>query len=98
MSRGAVDSDPRGFNAAWVTFAGLGAIAAFGWLRAGQLSWLCDDAFISNRYAENLANGLGLVYNAGERVEGYTNLSWTLMLAAAARSGCRFRRRPLLEW
>jgi hypothetical protein len=52
-----------------------------------QLSWLCDDAFISIRYAENLANGLGLVYNAGERVEGYTNLLWTLMLAAAARTG-----------
>ncbi|MFP8881170.1 MAG: hypothetical protein VCE43_17850, partial [Myxococcota bacterium] len=66
-----MDSDPRGSNATWVALAGLGAVAAFGWLRAVQLSWLCDDAFISIRYAENLANGLGLVYNAGERVEGY---------------------------
>jgi hypothetical protein len=29
-----------------------------------------DDAFISFRYGENLANGHGLVFNLGERVEG----------------------------
>ena len=40
-----------------------------------------DDAFISMRYAKNLADGNGLVYNPGERVEGYSNLAWTLMLA-----------------
>ena len=40
-----------------------------------------DDAFISFRYAENLVNGHGLVYNPGELVEGYTNLSWTLLMA-----------------
>ena len=38
-----------------------------------------DDAFISFRYAENLAQGHGLVYNVGERVEGFTNLSWTVL-------------------
>src|SRR5688500_7701941 len=41
-----------------------------------------DDAYISFRYADNLAAGRGLVYNAGERVEGYSNLLWTLVLAA----------------
>ncbi len=40
-----------------------------------------DDAFISMRFAKNLAEGNGLVYNAGERVEGYTNFLWTLFLA-----------------
>ena len=39
-----------------------------------------DDAYISFRYARNLANGLGLVWNAGEYVEGYTNFLWTLLL------------------
>ena len=43
--------------------------------------WMVDDAFISFRYAENLVDGLGLVFNAGERVEGYTNLLWVLLLA-----------------
>lgn len=46
-----------------------------------------DDAFISFRYAENLLDGLGLVFNAGERVEGYSNLSWTLLMAGAMGLG-----------
>ncbi len=58
-----------------------------GLVRAVQLAWTCDDAFISFRYAQNLALGHGLVYNAGERVEGYTNLSWTLLLAAGIAAG-----------
>lgn len=40
-----------------------------------------DDAYISFRYAKNFADGLGLVYNAGERVEGYTNLLYVLLIA-----------------
>src|SRR5262245_63366246 len=48
------------------------------------LDYVVDDAFISMRYARNLVDGHGLVYNLdGERVEGYTNLLWTLLLAAA---------------
>lgn len=50
-------------------------------------AWLCDDSFISLRYAENLVAGNGLVYNAGEFVEGYTNLLWTLLLAGFAALG-----------
>ncbi|AKT41389.1 hypothetical protein [Chondromyces crocatus] len=46
-----------------------------------------DDAYISYRYAENLARGEGLVYNPGERVEGYTNFLWTVLLAGAATLG-----------
>lgn len=42
---------------------------------------LFDDAMISMRYADNWARGLGLVWNAGERVEGFTNLGWTLVMA-----------------
>jgi hypothetical protein len=46
-----------------------------------------DDAYISFRYAQNLANGEGLVFNPGERVEGYTNFLWTVILAGAVRAG-----------
>jgi arabinofuranosyltransferase len=46
-----------------------------------------DDAFISFRYAVNLAHGFGLVYNPGERVEGYSNFLWTVLMAAGARVG-----------
>ena len=39
-----------------------------------------DDAFISFRYAENFAQGKGLVFNSGERVEGYSNFLWVILL------------------
>lgn len=45
---------------------------------------LFDDAMISMRYGWNLAHGNGLVWNAGESVEGYTNLLMTLLMAAAS--------------
>jgi hypothetical protein len=47
------------------------------------VNWTCDDAFISFRYAENLARGNGLVFNPGEKVEGFSNLLWVLILALA---------------
>ncbi|MFQ5600848.1 MAG: hypothetical protein ACE5G2_09885, partial [Candidatus Krumholzibacteriia bacterium] len=46
-----------------------------------------DDAYISYRYAEHLAAGRGLVFNPGERVEGYSNLLWVLLLTGFARMG-----------
>jgi arabinofuranosyltransferase len=46
-----------------------------------------DDSYISFRYARNLARGLGLVYNPGEAVEGYTNFLWTVVLAGGMRLG-----------
>lgn len=46
-----------------------------------HLGWVADDAFISFRYARNWVNGLGLVFNAGERVEGYTNFLWLVLLS-----------------
>lgn len=42
-----------------------------------------DDAYISYRYAENLIHGNGLVFNPGERVEGYSNLLYVLLIAPA---------------
>src|SRR5580765_5619800 len=61
----------------------LAVAAALGFAAAFFRLWrfVIDDAFISLRYARNLALGHGLVYNAGERVEGYTNFLWTLFLA-----------------
>jgi len=51
----------------------------------GEEKYYClfDDAMISMRYAKNLANGYGLVWNpGGEHVEGYSNLLWVLYMAA----------------
>ena len=44
---------------------------------------LFDDAMISMRYAWNLSHGIGLVWNPGERVEGYSNLLMTLIMSLA---------------
>ena len=42
---------------------------------------LFDDAMISMRYAWNFSHGDGLVWNTGERVQGYTNLLMTLLMS-----------------
>jgi arabinofuranosyltransferase len=50
--------------------------------------FLTDDAFISFRYARNFSAGDGLVFNPGfERVEGYSNFLWVLILAGCDRLG-----------
>ncbi len=46
-----------------------------------------DDAFITFRYAANFLDGHGLVYNAGERVEGFTNFFWTILMILGGRFG-----------
>jgi hypothetical protein len=46
-----------------------------------------DDAFISFRYARNLVEGHGLVFNPGERVEGYTNFLWVMLIAPCIALG-----------
>ena len=44
---------------------------------------LFDDTMISMRYAWNLSHGTGLVWNAGEHVEGYGDLLMTLIMSVA---------------
>jgi hypothetical protein len=59
-------------------------VALFGAHAGRSWSFTVDDAAITFAYARNLADGHGLVLNAGgERVEGATNLLWTLLLAGA---------------
>lgn len=46
-----------------------------------------DDMYIFLRYAENLVRGEGLVYNPGERVEGFSSPLWVALLAAGMGAG-----------
>ena len=56
----------------------LGLLAAMSYA-----SWfITDDAFIAFRYVRNLVEGHGLVFNPGERVEGYSSFLQVLELAA----------------
>jgi arabinofuranosyltransferase len=44
-------------------------------------AWVGDDAFISLRTVHNFVNGLGLTWNAGERVQAFTDPLWVFMLS-----------------
>jgi arabinofuranosyltransferase len=44
-----------------------------------------DDAYITFRYAWNVAHGRGAVMNVGEHVEGITNFLWMLIVAGWIR-------------
>jgi hypothetical protein len=72
---------------AWQPRAATAAVAALAIAWAWHLRWFADDAFISFRYARNWSEGNGLVFNVGERVEGYTNFLWTAILAGCDRLG-----------
>lgn len=85
-------NDRKTFHLAWLL--GVALLTAAAWS-----SWdtVVDDAYISARYAEHLATGRGLVYVSGERaVEGFTNLAWTLLLAAGRLVGLPMS--GLLTW
>jgi arabinofuranosyltransferase len=74
-------------------FLGLAGLALFSWYAAfiwrssffgpdnDRIFCLFDDAMVSLRYARNLVLGHGLVWNTGERVEGFTNALMTLLMA-----------------
>ncbi len=46
-----------------------------------------DDGYIFFRYAKNFAQGNGLVFNIGERVEGYSSFVWVMILGLTGKSG-----------
>lgn len=54
-------------------------IAVLGWTHR----WMAEDGFIYLRIAHNLSTGHGPVFNRGERVEAYTGVLWTGILAVA---------------
>jgi len=64
----------------------LSLLLTFAW---GILWWpyTVDDTYIALRYAENISEGLGAVFNPGERTEGYSCPSWVFLLAAAHWTG-----------
>ncbi len=64
-------------------------------LLLGYLVWNClyyypstvDDTFICFRYAANWLAGEGLVFNPGERVEGYSDFLWVVISAGFMAMG-----------
>ncbi len=68
----------RGIKISWFFLAALSAAFVFVTL---EQRFIQDDAYISFRYVSNFVDGNGLVFNIGEKVEGYTNLLWVLLLS-----------------
>jgi len=79
-------ADARRLRAAAIGAALIAIAAAAAW-HAAALRCVVDDAYISFRYAGNLVAGHGLVFNPGERVDGYTNFLWTVLVGAGMACG-----------
>lgn len=63
------------------------ALVATATLLAVSFWFVCDDAYITFRFARNWALGRGLVFNPGEfpPVEGYSDFLWLLLAAGLER-------------
>lgn len=68
----------------WILYgACIFLLSRWGLARMGINGPGMDDAYIFFVYARNFAEGHGFVYNAGgEKVEGFSSMLWTLILAA----------------
>jgi hypothetical protein len=66
----------------WLLITALLAVALLARLIPGER--IVDDAYITFRYARNIAEGRGFVYNPGEHVLGTTTPLYTLLLTAVA--------------
>ena len=76
----------RLLHAGWIFAILLGVVVAAGELVVFS-RFTVDDALISLRYARNWSHGGGLVYNPGERIEGFSNPLLVLLTGAAFRVG-----------
>lgn len=63
------------------------ALAVFAWTALRHWGYRVDDTYIALRYARHLVEGHGLVFNPGERVEGYTSLPFVLLGALCLKVG-----------
>jgi hypothetical protein len=71
---------PRSWSS-WLLLVAAISVATSASLYARRYHFnVVDDAYISFQYAKNWALGQGLVFNPGERVEGYTNFLWVVLL------------------
>jgi hypothetical protein len=70
----------------WVAaLFGLSIAAAFAWELASTVPFVVDDSYITFSFSKNLASGAGPVYAHAERVEGYSNFLWMVLVALPLR-------------
>jgi hypothetical protein len=71
-------------QARWVLL-GIAAITLV--VHSLQFNFVTDDAYISFVFSRNFAEHGELTFNLGDRVEGYTNFSWTVLLGLLMKLG-----------
>lgn len=71
----------------FLSFVVLAVLVLVAAVLAVNTDFIHDDAFISLRYVHNLLHGDGLVWNPGERVEGYTNFLLVILTSALGGMG-----------
>lgn len=54
------------------------------------LKFIQDDSYITYRYVKHFTEGFGLVFNIGEKVEGYTCFLWVILLSVVKVMGFNF--------
>ncbi len=74
----------------YIAFAVLIILALILYFYSKFFSFIQDDSFITYRYVKNFIEGHGLVFNIGERVEGYTCFLWVIILAGVKSTGINF--------
>lgn len=85
--RGTSTGEPPGEGRFLQTALPLAVLAVCAWEIWRNATYVVDDVFINLRYARHLVDGAGLVFNPGERVEGYTNVTVVLLAALFLRLG-----------
>ncbi|MFT5284173.1 MAG: hypothetical protein ACI8TQ_000329 [Planctomycetota bacterium] len=86
MSNPSSELPPRSPLALVLLCAIIAWSACFAIFVVAQKCWI-DDSFISFRYARNFVADHGLVFNAGDPVEGYTNFLWTIVTSIGLSLG-----------
>jgi len=74
-------------SGAFLAVAALGLSQHVGVIHGTWHAWLEDDPMVSMQYAKHLVQGDGLVWTPGERVEGFSNPLWTLVMAGVMATG-----------
>ena len=71
----------------WLPWALLGLAGVALIVHSLVYNFVTDDAYISFVFSRNFAEHGELVFNLGDRVEGYTNFSWTVLLGMLMKIG-----------
>jgi arabinofuranosyltransferase len=78
------------FDLRIAAFGLLGVLALVFYYYSKKFNFIQDDSFITYRYVKNFTDGAGLVFNIGEKVEGYTCFLWVMLLGGVKTLGFNF--------